>query len=446
MTSQSISHRSSHLALFVIVIFTWHLSNAQSKDVNNWKLWMIDNPSLVSVPAPPSLAETQKEIVVLKQRMKNVDDPTLHKIKYWDAGAPSYRWNQIAPELISFRDFVLFTRTPSAWMNLAIYDATILGWQAKNKYKRKRPAQSDASIRPLVESPATPSYPCEHSLTASAAAHVLAYFYPAKADSFIMIAKEAAQSRIEAGLQYPSDVDAGWKLGEAVAKQIIEKAKQDGSDAKWDRKMRNDSNSWVGPYPVGITTASFKPILLKSNTQFRPAPPPDFANDMKELKNHKRDFYSNHQALYWAKLSGFEFWTDMASRKMFEYKMMGDAPMVARIYAALHVAMHDAAIVIMDAKYAYWGIRPFQYDTKYEPLIDTPPFPGYPSGHATASSTAATVLGHYFPGDANDFMKYAKECAESRFYAGIHFRADNETGLEIGKKFGEYAIESWNRK
>jgi membrane-associated phospholipid phosphatase len=110
------------------------------------------------------------------------------------------------------------------------------------------------------------------------------------------------------------------------------------------------------------------------------------------------------------------------------------------------VALHDAAIAIMDAKYAYWGIRPFQLDTTFRPLIFTPPFPGYPSGHATASSVAATVLQYFFPGDAALFQKTALECAESRFYAGIHFRTDNEAGLEFGRKLGNYIVENWGKK
>jgi hypothetical protein len=47
---------------------------------------------------------------------------------------------------------------------------------------------------------------------------------------------------------------------------------------------------------------------------------------------------------------------EVAGLKMFEYRMMDDAPL--RIYTILHTAYHDAAIAIFDAKYTYWGIRP----------------------------------------------------------------------------------------
>jgi hypothetical protein len=104
------------------------------------------------------------------------------------------------------------------------------------------------------------------------------------------------------------------------------------------------------------------------------------------------------------------------------------------------------AIAIMDAKYAYWGIRPNQYDSTYKPIIGTPPFPGYPSGHAAGSSTSATILELFFPADAQQFRKLAQDCADSRFYAGIHFRSDNEVGLEMGKQLGKYIYESWMTK
>jgi len=39
----------------------------------------------------------------------------------------------------------------------------------------------------------------------------------------------------------------------------------------------------------------------------------------------------------------------------------------------------------------------------------------------------------------------AQECADSRFYGGIHFRTDNEVGLELGKKIGDYVVAEWNQ-
>jgi membrane-associated phospholipid phosphatase len=416
------------------------LRPSASYEAANWKPWLLDNPQQILVSAPPGNAQSKTELKSLRERVSTLDEKKLTAIKYWDAGAPAYRWNQILGQFGNLNPAVML-RLPGSWMNIAIYDATILAWAEKIRYKRKRPIDLDGSLRTVVSTPTTYSYPCEHAVTAAAAATMIAYFYPEKADSVLQMARAASQSRINAGVQFPSDVEAGWNLGEAVAKQIIEKAKKDGSAVKWNGVMNKDPKKWTGKFPMGITLPMFRPIVLRSADQFRPAPPPDFANEMKALKNFKQTFKSKTTAFYWA--SQADVWTDLAARKMFEYRMSDDAPAVARIYTMLSTAYHDMAIAIFDAKYTYWGIRPVQYDSTYKPLIGTPPFPGYPSGHAAAAATSSAVLGYFFPDDAKEFQALAQDCADSRFYAGIHFRTDNETALVMGRAIGKYIVETW---
>ncbi len=408
----------------------------------SWKTVLLSNSRQITIAPAPSATQTKIELQALKQYSSHLDDKKRDAIKYWDAGAPSYRWNQLAPKLMSYDKVDVLMRTPMAWMNLAIYDATILAWKEKLKNKRKRPVEIDPSIKTLVITPNTYSYPCEHTVTAAAAATVLAYFFPEKADSIIQLAKAASQSRIDAGVQFPSDVEAGWKMGEDVAKEIIAQAKQDGSNTVWDGKMNKDPKKWTGPFPMGITLTKFKPMILNSAEQFRPASPPDFAADMKDLSSFKQTFKSKSLAYIWAN-NGPELWNDIASQKLFEYRMMDDAPAAARVYSVLNIAFHDATIAIMDAKYAYWGIRPVQYDTTYKSLITTPPFPGYPSGHAAGAGTSCAVMEYFFPADAKQFQQMAQDCADSRFYAGIHFKSDNEVGLLMGKQLGTYVVDKW---
>ncbi len=436
--------------LIMLMMLTSVLVMAQPRHSANyeaahWKTWLLDNPSQITIAAPPADLQSKAELQLIKKGLEKMDEKKWTAIKYWNAGAPSYRWNQIAPKLIDQKPEVLL-RIPTAWMNIAIYDATILAWKEKKKYKRNRPGFYDPSLKSLIDVPLTYSYPCEHAVTAAAAAYVLAYFFPEKTDSILQLAHAASQSRIDAGVQFPSDTEAGWILGEQVAKQIIEKAKLDGSSKVWDGHMNKDPKKWTGPYPMGITLATCTPIVLRSPDQFRPAPPPDFEKEMKELKDFKQTFKSRSLAFFWANNGGFDFWSDEAAKKMFEYRMMDDAPAVARIYAILHTAYRDAAIAIFDAKYEYWGIRPSQLDSTYKPMIATPPFPGYPSGHALGAGTTSTVMEYFFPADAKYFQQLAQDCADSRFYAGIHFKTDNETGLQMGKNIGKYIVETWIRK
>jgi membrane-associated phospholipid phosphatase len=408
----------------------------------SWKIWHLDNARDITIAAPPGAGQSKTELEIVKRGLKNLNESKLASIKYWDAGAPSYRWNQVGNKVIPWDNPDVLIRMPIAWMNLAIYDATILAWQEKLKYKRKRPGSADPLLEAVISGPSTYSYPCEHTVTAAAAAYVLAYFIPAKGDSILALARAASQSRVDAGVQYPSDIEAGWKLGEQVAMQIIEKAKNDGSTKKYNGPINKDPKKWTGAYQMGITLPLFTPMFLSSVDQFRPPPPPDFENEMKEMKNFKQTFRSRSLAYYWANL-GPGFWTEIASQKMFENRMGDDAPAVARIYAIMNAATHDMAIAVFDAKYAYWGIRPSQYDTTFKPLIQTPPFPGYPSGHAAGAGTTAAVLEYFFPADAKQFHQLAQDCADSRFYAGIHFKIDNETALTLGKALGKYVVETW---
>ncbi|HET9431345.1 MAG TPA: phosphatase PAP2 family protein, partial [Chitinophagaceae bacterium] len=428
------------LILSIIFSVSGPALSQDGADVSKWKTIVLNSSSQVKIPAPPGIAQSKSELKELKVKSRQLDNNMLHAVQYWDAGAPAYRWNEIAyklagPEISTKKNGGNFWRMPMAWMNIAIYDATIAAWKIKYTYNRKRPFQIDPSIIPILSSSTSPSYPCEHAVTAAAAATVLGYFFPEKADSLLKMAKIAAGSRLYTGVQFPSDINEGWKLGEEVAKIIIEQAKKDGSDMEWKGKMSTDPKGWQGPYPVGAVATNIKPIFLTSCDQFRPPPPPDFNLEMMEMKNFKQNFYSTYLAYRWAFLSGLDFWTELTNQKIFEYRLDKNTPQCARIYALMHATMHDATTAIMDAKYAYFGIRPNQYDTSFRPLIGfTPPFPGYPSGHATASSAAATMLSYFFPAEAAFFKQQARECAESRFYAGIHFKTDNEVGIDLGEK------------
>jgi membrane-associated phospholipid phosphatase len=426
---------------------------AQSTDRTKPSTWkpLVIQESKFDKPSPPSSEQLQKEVAEVKKKMATNNTGLLRHIAYWDSGPPSYRWNQIGYQLTgaAFRvnNGITFFRAPMAWMNLAIYDATLMAWKLKEQHPRKRPFEVDASIHPVIAAPSTSSYPCEHAVTAGAAATVLAHFFPEVADSIITLGKQAAESRVAAGVQFPSDVAQGWALGEKVAAMIIEKSKSHLSDAPWKGNQPTDDKHWKGPYPVGAIASTFKPLLLKSGDQFRPSAPPDFTSEMQQMKEFKQNFVTTSQAFYWAAHSGLDIWTDLASTKMFEYHLERNTPECARIYTMLNLAMYDCIIAIMDAKYAYFGIRPDQMDPGFKPLIGhTPPFPGYPSGHATASATAASILGHVFPQDSQMFKQTAKECADSRFFAGIHFPTDNRVGLELGQKIGDYVFEVLNQQ
>jgi hypothetical protein len=98
---------------------------------------------------------------------------------------------------------------------------------------------------------------------------MLGYLYPDKADSILEVARQVGRSRVAAGVQYPSDVKAGFELGVRVANYIIEKrAKKDGWDKPWPGKIPTEKGYWKGK-PLKADIPNVKPWVLSSTNQFR---------------------------------------------------------------------------------------------------------------------------------------------------------------------------------
>lgn len=134
----------------------------------------------------------------------------------------------------------------------------------------------------------------------------------------------------------------------------------------------------------------------------------------------------------------------------------------AETYVLVTTALADGFISCWDSKFKHNSIRPVTYidryiDSDWEPILQTPPFPEFPSGHSVISAAAATVLTQKF-GDSfafadstqlsiglpvrnfKSFNEAAYEVGESRIYGGIHFRPACELGAEQGKAVGNMVL------
>ncbi|MGN6618807.1 MAG: vanadium-dependent haloperoxidase [Ilyomonas sp.] len=132
-------------------------------------------------------------------------------------------------------------------------------------------------------------------------------------------------------------------------------------------------------------------------------------------------------------------------------------------YACASVAMAEAFISCWDEKYRSNVIRPETYinqyiDESWVPLLQTPPFPEYTSGHSVVSAAAAVMLTKLFgdnfaftdstelefglpPRNFASFIHASKEAAISRFYGGIHYMPSINNGYSEGEAIGKY-VES----
>src|SRR6266542_5534709 len=127
------------------------------------------------------------------------------------------------------------------------------------------------------------------------------------------------------------------------------------------------------------------------------------------------------------------------------------------MYARVGVALGDSFIACWHAKYRANVVRPITYirrhiDPRWSPLLMTPPFPEYPSGHSVVSAAAAEVLTARFGQTPftdrthaarglrartfGSFHAAAAEAALSRLYGGIHYPMANEDGLTQGRCIG----------
>ncbi len=134
----------------------------------------------------------------------------------------------------------------------------------------------------------------------------------------------------------------------------------------------------------------------------------------------------------------------------------------AYVHAMVSMGMADAFISCWNDKYKNNRIRPVTaikklIDRSWSPLLQTPTFPEYTSGHSVISTTAATILTHLFgdnfsftddteeefglpPRRFNSFAEASKEAAISRLYGGIHFRDAIENGVKEGEQIGKLLI------
>ncbi len=125
-------------------------------------------------------------------------------------------------------------------------------------------------------------------------------------------------------------------------------------------------------------------------------------------------------------------------------------PRAARVLAALNAAEHDAAVAVWDTKFTYWSARPVNAmhelgpGSHWKPLLPTPTFPGFVSGHSGYSRRRGRRAVYFFPPNGPP-GRQGRRGAMSRLYAGIHLRADNEYGLQLGHRSARAVVDRIKR-
>ncbi|MEM1337585.1 MAG: vanadium-dependent haloperoxidase [Bacteroidota bacterium] len=387
--------------------------------------------------SPIDEALLRNEILEIAAAQQEFEE-TLWAIRYWNGAYPSYRWHQLLMQASrNHKGHKNGGRV--AILHLAIYDAMVEVWKHKKEYFRKAAYQYDPGIKKLVRESDFSAFVCEWSAAAGAAHQVITYYFPEQKEFLDSQLTAFKSARLATGLQFPSDIEKGLEIGQEIANQYIGYAKGDKTDRRWEGSVPKTDRLWSGdPGPWDPMKRQWKPLTLIAPSQFRPGPPPaDWSKDMEELRQFNAKRQTSTIAWKW---KSERIWDQLTERKILEYRLK---PLEAAFAnAVFHTARYDAIIAAWDGKYHYWGIRPFQFDPSFQPiLIDTPNFPGYPAGHTTVAGSIAKVLSFLFPRDKPLFYELAKECSESRFEGGVHFRTDNEVGLEVGYRVGQQVLD-----
>jgi len=232
---------------------------------------------------------------------------------------------------------------------------------------------------------------------------------------------------------------------------------------------------------------TIRPLVIDSASVFRPAAPCTFSKDTtsafyrearavyrasKKLTTEQLEIAqfwdcnpfaintSGHMAIGFKKISPGGHWMNIAALVAKQQKVGFDKTVY--VLCVEGITLMDAFISTWDAKYATNRIRPETYlnkyvDVKWQPVLQTPPFPEYTSGHAVVSNASAEVLS-YLLGDKiaytddteipfgsgqrpfTSFRQAAQEASVSRFYGGIHYMDSIESGNEQGRKIGRYIV------
>jgi PAP2 superfamily len=204
----------------------------------NVKGFLLDSADVVALrpgPPPSTGSDTmQQQVQQAYSTVKNATRAQLSLVQFWADGAgtwtPPGHWNYIAAQ-----DFITQNWSEVRWarnmalLNMAEMDAAIECWYTKYYYFNPRPSQMDPLIRTLTGVPNFPSYISGHSMFSSAAATILGYIIPSRAQAYQSMAQDAANSRIYSGIHFNIDCEVGMTVGQQVGNYAVQRAMSDGA-------------------------------------------------------------------------------------------------------------------------------------------------------------------------------------------------------------------------
>lgn len=295
---------------------------------------------------------------------------------------------------------------------------------------------------------------------------------------------DSLETALNASYRTAAEFDRSVQFGRAVAQAVFDWSRTDGGHEGY---LSNQPAGYVPPTGTGLWVPASSAASARAlqpywgqNRMFVPADAAlamptlpytystlltsTYYGQVQELYTTGRDLTAAQRtiALYWA--DGGQTITPPGHSISITGVVLRDRKatlaLAAEAYARVGIAVADAFIGCWKCKYQFNWQRPdaaihAMIDPTWQPLIPTPPFPEFVSGHSSQSGAAAQVLEDLFgaqtafvdnthqargvgfePRPFANFAAFADEAAISRLYGGIHFRSSNEIGLVEGRKVG----------
>jgi len=280
-----------------------------------------------------------------------------------------------------------------------------------------------------------------------------------------------------------------------VAKHILAWAREDNylqTRGMPKYTVTRDAGLWEPTPPAYMDAvepnwSKVRPFVMDSASQFRPAPPFPFDTaQTSPFFREAREVYEVAKRLTEEERHIVAFWDDnpyvmhVQGHAMFATKKMtpgghwmnitaiaagkvgADIMQSAEAYTRTAIALADGFLSCWDEKFRSNVVRPETFinaylDEAWQPLLQTPPFPEYTSGHSVISTAAAVVLSDQFgprfafvdstetrygipPRSFSSFEQAAAEARISRLYGGIHYRRAIDEGGVQGRLAGEHVV------
>lgn len=347
----------------------------------------------------------------------------------------------------------------------------------------------EGGFEPYLDIELNPASNASAEAAACVAAHdVLVSVYPAQAETFAGL----LTARLDTLDASDAAIEAGREIGAATAAAIIALRADDGSAEVVTYTPGTEPGDWQ-PTPAAFAAGllpqwpNVTGFCTPDVTTLRRGGPPaltsaEFATAFNETKSlgsktsTTRTADETEVALFWADGGGtatppghwFQIARDISSQR--GLTLIENA----RLFALIGMAVCDAGICAWDHKYYYGDWRPItairaadtdgndqtEADPTWEPLIATPPFPSYTSGHSTFSGAGSKIIALFldtdevqfstttddYPGVTRSYSRLsqaANEAGRSRIYGGIHWEYDNQDGLATGRELSLFIFENF---